>query len=272
MENLTVEGKAIYDTISQAGEAARLRHQKELEALIASTVGSAVEAAVSRSVGAAVNKAVEAAMETAVNDMQAYTDGAEADLLKQIQELRTGKSISVRVGEADGGERSPREAVDTGAAGIRSSTQARPAPYVPPQARGIPELPRPTSFSSLQHREKRSGASSSSGHSVHGRPPSVDFPKFDGENPKLWQTRCVDYFDMFDTDPDLWIAVAAMQFEGPAARWLSSVQHKFVRSSWEDFCAAVLSRFGRKSASITSAQDVPSQSNWFCGGIHHSVF
>ena len=56
------------------------------------------------------------------------------------------------------------------------------------------------------------------------------FRGFGGENPKLWQTRWEDYFDMFDTDPDLWIAVAAMQFEGPTARWLSSVQHKFVRS------------------------------------------
>lgn len=50
---------------------------------------------------------------------------------------------------------------------------------------------------------------------------------------------------MFDTDSELWIAVAAMQFEGPAARWLSSVQHKFVRSSWDEFCAAVVNRFGR---------------------------
>lgn len=44
---------------------------------------------------------------------------------------------------------------------------------------------------------------------------------------------------MFDTDPDLWIAVAAMQFEAAAA------QHKFVRSTWEEFCTAFLNRFGR---------------------------
>nr|BAK00164.1 predicted protein [Hordeum vulgare subsp. vulgare] len=50
-------------------------------------VGSAVEAAVARSVGTAVDKALEAAMSTIVNNMQAYIDGAEADLLKQIQEL-----------------------------------------------------------------------------------------------------------------------------------------------------------------------------------------
>lgn len=42
---------------------------------------------------------------------------------------------------------------------------------------------------------------------------------------------------MFDTNPDLWIAVAAMRFEGAAARC--------VRASWDDFCAAMLSRFGR---------------------------
>lgn len=248
MENLTPEGRAIYETVNQASEAAHLRHQKELDALIVAAVGSAVEAAVARSVGAVVDKAVEAAMSTVVNDMQAYTDGAEADLLKQIQELRSAKGSSSRAGDADGFERSPK-AAEAGQGGLRSSTAARgtglgaAAPYIPPPARGIPEQNRPnSSFSSLLHREKRSGSSSSSGH---GKPPSVDFPRFDRENPKLWQTRCVDYFEMFDTDPDLWIAVAAMQFEGPAARWLSSVQHKFVRSSWEEFCAAVLARFGR---------------------------
>jgi hypothetical protein len=44
----------------------------------------------------------------------------------------------------------------------------------------------------------------------------MDFPKFSGENPKFWQARSEDYFAMFDTDPDIWIAVAAMQFEGDA--------------------------------------------------------
>jgi hypothetical protein len=44
----------------------------------------------------------------------------------------------------------------------------------------------------------------------------MDFPKFSGDNPKFWQARSEDYFAMFDTNPDLWIAVAAMQFEGDA--------------------------------------------------------
>lgn len=94
MENLTPEGKAIYETVSQASEAAHARHQKELDALIVAAVGSAVEAAVARSVGAAVDKAVDAAVSTIVNDMQAYTDGAEAELLKQIHELRNSKGFT----------------------------------------------------------------------------------------------------------------------------------------------------------------------------------
>lgn len=73
----------------------------------------------------------------------------------------------------------------------------------------------------------------------------MDFPKFAGDNPKFWQARCEDYFAMFDTDPELWIPVAVMQFEGDAKQWLSAVQHKLARVSWREFCAAVLQRFGK---------------------------
>jgi hypothetical protein len=77
-----------------------------------------------------------------------------------------------------------------------------------------------------------------------GKLPFVDFPRFTGENPKLWQTRYEDYFVMFDTDPALYISVAAMQFEGPVARWLQAVQPKLMSASWEEFCSMVLQQFG----------------------------
>lgn len=112
VDNLTSEGKAIYKMVTHASEATHLRHQKEIEAMIVAAVGGAVEAVVSHSVGAAVDKAIEAAMETAVNDMQAYTDGAEADLLKQIQELRVAKGSTTRPNEAKGAERSPKGAAE----------------------------------------------------------------------------------------------------------------------------------------------------------------
>jgi hypothetical protein len=50
---------------------------------------------------------------------------------------------------------------------------------------------------------------------------------------------------MFDTDPALWISVAAMQFEGSAACWLQAVQPKISTVNWSEFCSMVLQRFGR---------------------------
>jgi hypothetical protein len=34
-----------------------------------------------------------------------------------------------------------------------------------------------------------------------GHLPKIDFPKFDGNNPKLWQSRCEIYFDMYSLEP-----------------------------------------------------------------------
>jgi hypothetical protein len=33
-----------------------------------------------------------------------------------------------------------------------------------------------------------------------GQLPKVPFPIFDGDNPKLWQTRCENYFAMYSVD------------------------------------------------------------------------
>jgi hypothetical protein len=57
-----------------------------------------------------------------------------------------------------------------------------------------------------------------------GQLPKVPFPPFDGDNPKLWQTRCEDYFTMYSVDPRVWIHVAIMHFTGPATRWLQYVE------------------------------------------------
>jgi hypothetical protein len=53
-----------------------------------------------------------------------------------------------------------------------------------------------------------------------GRLPKIDSPKFDGENPKLWQSRCEIYFEMYSVEPQIWVRVATMCFVGAAARWL----------------------------------------------------
>jgi hypothetical protein len=60
----------------------------------------------------------------------------------------------------------------------------------------------------------------------HGKLPKINFPVFTGEDPQLWRTRCVDYFDMYGVEPSLWAKVASMHVEGPVARWLQSVERR----------------------------------------------
>jgi hypothetical protein len=36
-----------------------------------------------------------------------------------------------------------------------------------------------------------------------GRLPKMHFPKFEGENPKLWQSRCESYFNMYEVDHNI---------------------------------------------------------------------
>lgn len=59
-----------------------------------------------------------------------------------------------------------------------------------------------------------------------GRIPKLNFPTFDGDNPRLWTSRCEIYFEMCPLEPDRWIKVATMHFLGVTSRWLMSVQHK----------------------------------------------
>ena len=239
MENLSPEGKAIFDTIASANDKSHKKPKSDIETLIAATIERSVAPAVDR----AVERAVETTIATAVRDMQAYTDAAE-DALRSAMGLASLDDDSAPL------TRPSRGAAETGPGGHRAATTTRglgtgaAQPYVPPPARGITANPTQNSgpasaFGSLLQRERRATAHH------HGKPPSMDFPEFLGDNPKFWQARSEDYFAMFDTDPDLWIAVAAMQFKGDAARWLSSVQHKFVRATWEEFCSAVVLRFGK---------------------------
>jgi hypothetical protein len=43
----------------------------------------------------------------------------------------------------------------------------------------------------------------------------------------------------------MWIKVASMQFIGPAARWLQSVESRIIHISWGEFGRLVLERFGK---------------------------
>lgn len=54
--------------------------------------------------------------------------------------------------------------------------------------------------------------------------PPVNFPVFDGSNPKLWKSRCETFFEFYDVPREMWVKLAIMQFDGSAIFWLQSVE------------------------------------------------
>jgi hypothetical protein len=42
---------------------------------------------------------------------------------------------------------------------------------------------------------------------------------------------------MYDADMSVWVKVSTMYFEGPAARWLQSVDHRIHTASWVELCS-----------------------------------
>jgi hypothetical protein len=48
----------------------------------------------------------------------------------------------------------------------------------------------------------------------------LSFPKFDGENPRIWIDTCLDYFKIFNILECLWTTATSMHMEENAAKWL----------------------------------------------------
>lgn len=116
---------------------------------------------------------------------------------------------------------------------------------------GTPPLPKPHRSVNFDSQPKYESGhhNPDPNHDFHAggfnKLPKMNFPHFDGENPKLWPARSEDYFDMYQISCCFWVCVASMHFSGPAACWLQSIEHKVVEIPWSQFCALVLDRFGR---------------------------
>jgi hypothetical protein len=232
MENLSEEGRAIYTTITTAAMEQHERHKLDVEALIVQSVNSAVDAAMARMIDVTVRSYVN----KATSDMRAYADGVETTLQQGLNSLRAQLGLAAHSDEPDPLTRTTTGDAETGPDGHRvNSTTRRQGVgahglYIPPPARGNRQhhslATTPRSFDIDD--DTADGLSRT-------RMPRMDVPRFDGENPKLWQLQCEDYFEMYHTAPHLWVRLASLQFSGPAARWLSSVQNSIRKFTWQEF-------------------------------------
>ena len=56
--------------------------------------------------------------------------------------------------------------------------------------------------------------------------PKLEFPKFDGDNPRLWRDHCNMYFEVFSVAPSLKTRFAALNFKGAAVAWLQTLERR----------------------------------------------
>ncbi|XP_051209991.1 uncharacterized protein [Lolium perenne] len=84
-------------------------------------------------------------------------------------------------------------------------------------------------------------------HPISGTnpPPQAEFPKFDGENPRLWSCACEKYFRVYAVSTEYWVEYATMHFTGNAALWFQSAEDKMGTISWQSLCDTINKRFDR---------------------------
>jgi hypothetical protein len=91
--------------------------------------------------------------------------------------------------------------------------------------------------------------------------PKIEFPKFDGENPKLWQQQCETYFEVFCVQPCMRTRYAALGFQGNAALWFQGVEATRRIEHWDEMCRLIHEYFGKnKHASYRHQMRVLRQS------------
>ena len=73
--------------------------------------------------------------------------------------------------------------------------------------------------------------------------PPMDFPQFDGRNPKMWQKKCESFFELYNIPSQNWVKLATLNFIGTADFWLQSVETIVKNVGWVELCAAVCARF-----------------------------
>jgi len=83
-------------------------------------------------------------------------------------------------------------------------------------------------------------------HTYHaGSTPKMDFPKFDGVNPRLWREQCEVYFEIYGVSEAMKTRFATLNFIGSAALWLQTAQLRGRFQNWEAMHTAVCAHFDK---------------------------
>lgn len=89
------------------------------------------------------------------------------------------------------------------------------------------------------------GGRPSSGGEQHSKHQlKMSFPRFDGDQPRIWKDKCLDYFRLFNVHPSLWLVSCTLHMDGNAALWLKAYRRRHEVNSWTALMTAVEEKFG----------------------------
>ncbi|XP_026379637.1 uncharacterized protein LOC113274474 [Papaver somniferum] len=73
--------------------------------------------------------------------------------------------------------------------------------------------------------------------------PKIDFPKFDGNNPRSWIQKCNKFFQLHLMDEEQKVMIASLHLEGRADVWYQDYQVGKELLLWEEFCDDINFKF-----------------------------
>ncbi|KAJ1275417.1 hypothetical protein BS78_05G134100 [Paspalum vaginatum] len=113
-----------------------------------------------------------------------------------------------------------------------------------------PPSPRPVMGMSPEHNLIQFDLGGGSGSNHSRFMPKMDFPMFDGDNPRVWKDRCEAYFEVYGISENLKPKFATLNFTGPAATWLQTGELRGPFQAWEALCAVVCDHYDRDQYQI----------------------
>lgn len=82
------------------------------------------------------------------------------------------------------------------------------------------------------------------GNFVHLSLPRLEFPRFDGINPRAWMLKCNSFFKLMPSIPDAQrVHLATMHFDGKAISWFKNLNMGDVGITWKQFLEVVSAHF-----------------------------
>ncbi|CAD6241764.1 unnamed protein product [Miscanthus lutarioriparius] len=84
--------------------------------------------------------------------------------------------------------------------------------------------------------------------------PKMEFPKFDGSNPRWWRDQCELYFEVYAIHATMKTRFAALNFKEPVATWLQTVQRRGRIAYWKRLCELVMVKFDKDQYEVLLLQ------------------